>query len=168
MGTCEAALNEADLTSNDKVRKSFFIKRIEKAIKDRVKVSDRVFALFDTPFEEFTPDCEELFERELVEKSVFWMFCEVLAKVYSEMNADRQGWEAAADFLEDTPIKYCTLHATEKVEKSRESSQADDPDIDENDRLLVTPDDQKFGVRPYLERSRNRRRKRVDLRPCYA
>ena len=168
MRTYEAALKEANLTSSERAQKSFFIRRIEKAIKDKVSVPDRVFALFDTPFEEFTPDCEELFERELVGKSVFWMFSEVLAKIYSEMNADRQGWEAAADFLEDTPIKYCALHAMEKVEKSRESSHADETDVDENSRLLVTPDDQKFGVRPYIEDSRNRRRKKGDLRPCYA
>ena len=168
MGTYEAALREANLTSNDKARKSFFIKRIEKAIKDKVHVPDRVFALFDTPFHKFTPDCEELFEKELVEKSIFWMFSEVLADIYSEMNADRQGWEAAADFLDDTPIKYCALHAMEKVEKSREPSLSDNPDMDDNALLDVTPDDQKFGVRPYIERSRNRRRKRGDLRPCYA
>jgi hypothetical protein len=168
MGTYEAALREANLTSSNKACKSFFIKRIEKAIKDKVKVSNRVFALFDTPFDDFTPDCEELFEKELVEKSIFWMFSEVLAKIYSEMNADRHGWEAAADFLDDTPIKYCALHAMEKVEKSRESSTADYADLEENSSLDVTPDDQKFGVRPYIERSRNRRRNKGDLRFCYA
>jgi hypothetical protein len=168
MGTSEVALSETNENPTDTVIKSFFTKRIEKAIKDRVEVSDRVFALFDTPFDQFTPDCEELFERELVGKSVFWMFSEVLAKIYNEMNADRQGWEAAADFLKDTPIKYCALHAMEKVEKSKASSKIDNVDMDESSQLLVTPDDQKFGVRPYIERSRNGRRKRGDLRPCYA
>lgn len=168
METCEVALSETKEISKDTVRKSFFTKRIEKAIEDRVSVPDSVFALFDTPFDEFTPDCEELFEKELVEKSVFWMFSEVLAKIYHEMNADRQGWEAAADFLKDTPIKYCALHAMEKVEKKKESLKTDDNDIDESAGLNVRPDDQKFGVRPYIERSRNRSRKRGDLRPCYA
>jgi len=168
MGTSEVALSESNKTPKDTVRKSFFTKRIEKAIKDRVEVSDCVFALFDTPFDQFTPDCEELFERELVKRSVFWMFSEVLAKIYHEMNADRQGWEAAADFLKDTPIKYCALHAMEKVEKSKASSKVDGADMNENSRLNLRPDDEKFGVRPYIERSRNGRRKRGDLRPCYA
>lgn len=170
MGVYETTLREIISTPKDRVRRSFFIKRIERVIRDRVEIPGEVFALFDTPFEEFTPECEELFERELVEKSIFWMFSDVLAKICRDMNADRHGWEAAAEFLEDTPIKYCALHAMEKVEKQRESSTGEDflgvgvEDID----LRLSPEDQKFGVRPYIERSRNRRRGRGELKPCFA
>ena len=134
--------------------KSFFVKRLEQHLLEKgINVPERIFSLFDTPFESFTPEYATLYEQRIKGQALFYVFSDMLVDIYEQLEADKTGWEAAANFLEDTPMKVCALHALARIDEL-ESMPAEDymfmvEQFSGVSSMRITPKDQKFYVRRY-------------------
>ncbi|MDY6795454.1 MAG: hypothetical protein SWK76_09290 [Actinomycetota bacterium] len=99
------------------LQRSFFSRRLERYVEGKVDVSRRIFTVLDTPFKEFTPMCERLYREKIESNYMLPMFSDMLVEIYRKLDADKYGWEAAANFLDETPMKRCALDAMHKAER---------------------------------------------------
>jgi hypothetical protein len=162
-------LVEEDLRDKlDSVRtteyRSYFIKKLEQHLKERgVKVPYAVFSVFDTPFNEFSPEYEKIYEEKIKDQALFQIFSDMLVEIYQDIGANKAGWEAAANFLQDTPMKICALYTLDKIEELECMPQMTYASVEEQPAdLHISPPRQKLYVKPYTpkEKGKNGRRKR--------
>jgi hypothetical protein len=152
METLEEALRKCE-KSTARCR-SFFVKRLEQHFNDKgIKIPEGIFSLFDTPFSKFTPEYAKMYEQKIKGQALFHIFSDMLVEIYQKMDADKAGWEAAANYLEDTPMRICALKALKRIDELEEMPDSDYLYMVEQFNGLseanVTPREQKFGVRPY-------------------
>jgi len=144
--------------------RSYFIKKLEQHLKERgVKVPYNIFSVFDTPFNEFSPEYEKIYEEKIKDQALFQIFSDMLLEIYEEIGADKAGWEAAANFLQDTPMKICALYALEKIEELEYMPEPTYATVEGQPAdLHISPTRQKLYVKPYTpkEKGGNGRRKR--------
>lgn len=165
--TIEYAVKSCERTDKGRHR-SFFLKRLEHHLKDRgIKVPDLIFDLFDTPFKDFTPQYCGVYETKIKGQALFHIFSDMLVEIYDLIEADRTGWEAAANYLEDTPMKVCALHALTRIQQLEEiEEEADYASLDLMEEFSgiaksgVTPRDEKLNVRPYKGKGKGHRRRK--------
>ncbi len=167
METIEEAVKKCE--RNPGGYKSFFVKRLEQHMADKgINIPDRIFALFDTPFGEFTPEYVEMYEQKIKGQALFHIFSDMLVEIYQGLEADKTGWESAANFLKDTPMKLCALQALQRIDQLEAMPENDYLYMAEQFSGLsssaITPKDQKFGVRPYSGGGKNRWWKREEPR----
>ncbi|RJP27153.1 MAG: hypothetical protein C4536_14195 [Actinobacteria bacterium] len=159
METIEEAIKKCE--RNPGRYKSFFVKRLEQHLAEKgITIPGRIFSLFDTPFDNFTPEYVSMYEQKIKGQALFHIFSDMLVEIYQRLDADKIGWESAANFLQDTPMKVCALQALKRIDQLEA--------MPENDYLYmveqfsglaasaITPKDQKFGVRPYSGNGKNR------------
>jgi hypothetical protein len=149
--------------------KSFFVKRLEQHLMEKsINIPERIFTLFDTPFDCFTPEYVAMYEQKIKGQALFYLFSDMLVEIYEHLDADKTGWEAAANFLEDTPMKVCALHALERIAELDAMPEEDYLRMVEEfnglSAMRITPKDQKFGVRPYGNNGKSRARRREQPR----
>ncbi|MFW6113708.1 MAG: hypothetical protein ACOC78_02160 [Actinomycetota bacterium] len=101
----------------------------------------------DIPFDEFTPEISAVYETYIKGQALFHIFSDMLAEIYEDMNADKSGWEAAANFLKDTPMKLCALYALQKIEELENM-----PDIVCEPEAVETPENPPSERRLYTRR----------------
>ena len=95
METIEEAIKKCERTPGS--YKSFFAKRLEQHLSEKgVSIPDRVFALLDTPFKDFTPEYVMMYEQKIKGQALFFLFSDMLVEIYEHLDADKTGWEAAA------------------------------------------------------------------------
>lgn len=144
--------------------RSYFIKKLEQHLKEKgMKVPHTIFSVFDTPFSEFSPEFEKIYEEKIKDQALFQIFSDMLVEIYEEIQAEKDGWEAAANFLQDTPMKICALYALEKIEELEYMPETTYASVEEQPAALqVSPTRQKLYVKPYTpkEKGKNGRRKR--------
>ena len=148
--------------------KSFFVKRLEQHLVEKgISLPDRIFTLFDTPFEDFTPEYVAMYEQKIKGQALFHIFSDMLVEIYQHLDADKIGWEAAANFLLDTPMKICALNALKRIDQLEAMPENDYLYMVEQfsgvSSMQVTPKGQKFGVRPYSGAGKNRWWKKEEL-----
>lgn len=167
--TLEAAVRSCERTARTHNR-SFFLKKLEQHLMDKgVKVPEQIFRLFDTPFMNFTPEYARVYEEKIKGQALFHVFSDMLVEIYERIEADRVGWEAAANYLEDTPMKVCALHTLVRI-KQLEEIPEDCDYLDLMDEFSgvaqarVTPQVQKLNVKTYANKDKSRRRKRDTLK----
>ena len=165
METIEEAIKKCERTPGS--YKSFFVKRLEQHLSEKgVSIPDRVFALLDTPFKDFTPEYVMMYEQKIKGQALFHIFSDMLVEIYEHLEADKTGWEAAANFLKDTPMKVCALQALERIDQLEAMPENDYLYMVEQFNSLssadITPKDQKFGVRPYTGGGKSRWWKREE------
>jgi len=144
--------------------RSYFVKKLEQHLEGKgMKVPHSIFSVFDTPFSDFSPEYEKIYEEKIKGQALFQIFSDMLVEIYEEINADKAGWEAAANFLKDTPMKLCALYALEKLEELERMPETIYACIEEQpDDMQASPHKQKLYVKPYApkEKGKNGRRKR--------
>ena len=144
--------------------RSFFTKKLEHHLQDKgVKVPDAIFSVLDTPFNEFDHNYEKIYEEKIKGQALFQIFSDMLVEIYEKMGADKSGWEAAANFLQDTPMKICALYALEKIEELACMPETNYASVEEQPAdLHISPSRQKLYVKPYTpeEKGKNGRRRR--------
>ena len=146
--------------------KSFFVKRLEQHLMEKgISIPERIFTLFDTPFDCFTPEYVAMYEQKIKGQALFYLFSDMLVEIYEHLDADKTGWEAAANFLEDTPMKVCALHALERIAELDAMPEEEYLRMVEEfnglSAMRITPKDQKFYVRPYGKDGKGRMRKQA-------
>jgi hypothetical protein len=143
--------------------KSFFIKKLEQHLKEQgVKIPHYIFSVFDTPFSDFGPEFEEIYETKIKGQALFQIFSDMLVEIYEDINADKAGWEAAANFLQDTPMKLCALYALEKIEELESMPEINYASVEgQPEGLQASPPRQKLNVKRYTheDKSKSNRRK---------
>ncbi len=165
METIEEAVKKCERVAGK--YKSFFVKRLEQHLAEKgIKIPERIFKLFDTPFGDFTPEYTAMYEQKIKEQALFYIFSDMLVEIYQKLEAERIGWEAAANFLLDTPMKACALHALNRIDQL-ETMPADDylymvEQFSGLSSMQITPKGQKFGVRPYNGSGKSRWWKREE------
>lgn len=152
METIEEALQKCESKAGK--YKSFFVKRLEQHLLDKgINIPERIFTLFDTPFDCFTPEYAMMYEQKIKGQALFHVFSDMLVEIYQHLEADKSGWEAAANFLEDTPMKVCALHALERIGQLESMPEEDYLYMVEQfnglSSMRITPRGQKFYVRPF-------------------
>jgi hypothetical protein len=140
--------------------RSFFGKRLEQHMNEKgIAIPERIFSLFDTPFSAFTPEYVKMYEQKIKGQALFHIFSDMLVEIYQELDADKAGWETAANYLEDTPMRICALLALKRIDQLEEMPENDYLYMVEQFNGLsaegITPQDQKFGVRPYAGMGKN-------------
>jgi hypothetical protein len=160
MEALEAEIRSCERSAGQ--HKSFFIKRLEQHLTERgISIPGPIFALFDTPFTDFTPESREMYEREIKGQALFHIFSDMLIEIYEGLTADRIGWEAAANYLEDTPMKVCALHALQRIGQLEQMKDEDYlymvEEFSNRSKARVTPVDQKFNVRSYSSAGKSHR-----------
>jgi hypothetical protein len=160
----EAAIRKCERSAGYKTR-SFFVKRLEQHLLEKsVNVPSNIFDLFDTPFVEFTPEYSRVYEHKVKGQALFHIFSDMLLEIFESIDADRIGWEAAANYLEDTPMKVCALHTLTRIQQLEEMPDYESLDLAEelsvNTSSVVTPRAQKLYVKPYVGVGKGRRGKR--------
>lgn len=166
--TIEYAIRSCERSTGTKHR-SFFLKRLEQHLVEKgLKIPELIFDLFDTPFEDFTPEYKKVYEEKVKGQALFHIFSDMLIEIYEKLQADRIGWETSANFLEDTPMKVCALHALARIQQLEELPEEQD-DVAMAQELTglfathVTPQEQKLYAKPYIDTGKGRRRKRAAL-----
>lgn len=147
--------------------RSFFSKKLEQHLKEKgIAIPERIFLLFDTPFSAFTPEYAKMYEEKVKGQALFHIFSDMLVEIYQVLDADKTGWEAAANYLEDTPMRICALQALKRIDQLEEMP--DDDYLYMVEQLSgvsidgITPREQKFGVRPYAGAGKSRWWKREE------
>lgn len=135
--------------------KSYFAKRLEQHLAEKgIKIPSQILALFDTPFSEFSPALAKTYEQKIKGQGLDHIFSDMLVEIYEKVNADRSGWESAANFLEETPMKVCALYALERIDQLNKIEEDDYVHMVEEFSGLyagaVTPQTRKYNVRPYM------------------
>lgn len=159
METLEEAIRKCE--KNTGQCRSFFSKRLEQHLSDKgIAIPERIFSLMDTPFSVFTPEYTRMYEQKIKGQALFYIFSDMLVEIFQELNADKTGWEAAANYLEDTPMRICALLALKRIDQLEEMPDNDYLFMVEQlsglDTAGITPKEQKFGVRPYAGSGKNR------------
>lgn len=163
MSTLEAVVKAGVPTNRTDigVQKSFFVKKLERHMADKgIKIPRKVFSVMDTPFREFDPTFKEFYEKRIKGQALFHIFSDMLIQVYEDLQADKAGWEEAAEFLYDTPMKLCAIYALRRIdelEQIREDSYVDM--VEEFNNLSaaeVAPVRRKYNVRPYSGKDKKR------------
>jgi hypothetical protein len=161
----EAAIRSCERSQTTGSR-SFFVKKLEQHFQEKgIKIPDQIFDLFDTPFTEFTPQYAKVYEERIKGQALFHIFSDMLVEIFEMLNADRTGWEAAANYLYDTPMKICALHALARIQQLEEiPEEIDYLDLMEEfsgkaKQIRVTPREQKRNIRPYRENGKGRWKK---------
>ena len=136
------------------------MKRLEAYLMEKgIAIPRSIFALFDLPFEEFSPEHMDLYEQKIKGKPLFHIFSDMLVDIYQRLDADKVGWEAAANFLDDTPMRVCALHALRRIDQLESMQDDDYEDMVEQLRSLarapVTPREHKYNIRPYATGGKN-------------
>jgi hypothetical protein len=138
-----------------RIYRSFFTKKLERAFEGKgLEVPQRILSVMDVPFEEFTPEEKELYEREI--KPLAFVFVEHLMDIYEIMGRPAQGWEEMLERIDPSPIKVLAtlvIHEEQNLEMLPE----EDNGGFEEDHAGAGPR-QKFEVRTYSERARQRER----------
>jgi hypothetical protein len=144
--------------------KSYFTKKLEQHLKARgMEVPSDIFSVLDTPFNEFDPQYEKIYEEKIKDQALFQIFSDMLVEIYEEIGADKAGWEAAANFLQDTPMKICSLYALEKIEELEYLPETTYASVEAQPvDLHISPTRHKLYVKPYMpkEKGKNGRRRR--------
>jgi hypothetical protein len=159
METIEEAVKKCE-RSTEKC-KSFFVKRLEQHLAEKgISIPDRIFVLLDTPFEDFTPEYAAMYEKKIKGQALFHIFSDMLVEIYQGLEADRIGWEASVNFLQDTPMKMCATHALNRIDQL-EAIPDDDymyvvEQLSGSPASQVTPRERKYGVKPYASGGKNR------------
>ena len=154
MEVLEVQVRSCEATMGRRYR-SFFIKKLEQHLHDqRLEVPHLIFDLFDTPFELFTDNDRRIYEERVKGQALFHIFSDMLIEIYERIEADRAGWETAANFLDDTPMKVCALHTLARIEELEELPDEEDytamvDELKSLSRVKVTPVEQKYNVRRY-------------------
>jgi hypothetical protein len=154
MEVLEVEVRSCEATMGRRYR-SFFVKRLEQHLQDQgLEVPHLIFDLFDKPFELFTDNDKKVYEERVKGQALFHIFSDMLIEIYARLEADRVGWETAANFLDDTPIKVCALHTLERIEELEEMPDEEDymtmvEEFKSLSRVKVTPCEQKYKVRRY-------------------
>jgi len=169
METLEQAIKNCERSVGS--QRSFFVKRLEQHLFEKgITIPERIFTLFDTPFEDFTPEYSEMYEKKIKGQALFHIFSDMLVEIYERLEADKAGWETAANFLQDTPMRMCAMHALRRIDELEAMSESDHLYMVEQfnglSTMQVTPKDRKFGVRPYSGASKSRWWKREELIPA--
>jgi hypothetical protein len=149
--------------------RSFFAKRLEQHLSEKgIAIPERIFSLFDTPFSAFTPECIVMYEQKIKGQALFQIFSDMLVEIYQRLDAEKSGWETAANYLEDTPMRICALHAMKRIDQLEQMPESDYLYMVEQFSGLsavgITPKDQKFGARPYAGMGKSRWWKREEPR----
>lgn len=145
--------------------RSFFSKRLEQHLTDKgLQVPHQILDLFDKPFPQFTDEDKKIYEERVKGQALFHIFSDMLIEIYEWLEADRLGWETAANFLEETPMKVCALHTLKRIEELELlPSDEDYVDMVEEFKSLskvhVTPREQKYNVKRYNGKKSRRHRK---------
>ncbi len=134
--------------------RSFFAKKLEQHMSERgIAIPERIFSIFDMPFSQFTPEYLKIYEEKIKGQALFQIFSDMLVEIYQKLDADKSGWEAAANYLEDTPMRICALHALKRIDKLEDMPGDDYLYMAEQFSGLsaagLTPQDQKLGARHY-------------------
>lgn len=145
-------------------QRSFFSRKLERHLLEKgVRIPNRIFAVMDTPFCDFTPGCMDFYERKIKGQALFHIFSDMLIEIYENISADRLGWEDAAEFMEDTPMKVCALYTLEKIEEMDKLRERDYLYmVEEFSGLGVGTDEpprRKFNVKPYTGKDKGRWKK---------
>jgi hypothetical protein len=160
----ETTIRKCERSAGCKTR-SFFVKKLEQHLLEKgINIPNSIFDLFDTPFADFTPEYSRVYEHKVKGQALFHIFSDMLLEIYESLDADRIGWEAAANFLEDTPMKVCSLHALARIQQLEEMPDYESLDLAEelsvNTSSVVTPRAQKLYVKPYGGAGKGRKGKR--------
>lgn len=154
MEALEASVRSCDANAGRRYR-SFFVKKLEQELLDReVEIPGEIFALLDTPFENFTDEHKTIYEERVKGQALFHVFSDMLVEIYEKIEADRIGWETAANFLDDTPMKACALHTLARIRELETMPDEEDylhmvEEFKGLSKTKVTPHEQKYNVRRY-------------------
>lgn len=141
-----APVGDGGVQGSGSVRKSFFTKKMEYMLEDRqVKMPASIIRLLDLPFEEFTPEDTELYEREFKGRHLTLIFGDLLQELYERMGHNRYGWESACRYLKDTPMKVCAMYILKEEERLEKVEEP--PDYSELDGVKTVRE--KYNVKPY-------------------
>ena len=169
METLEEAVRKCEKSKGN--CRSFFAKRLEQHLTDKaIAVPERILHLMDTPFSEFTPEYVNMYEQKIKGQALFYIFSDMLVEIYQQLDADKAGWEAAANYLEDTPMRICALSALKKIDQLEEMPESDYlfmvEQLSGTSGPGITPKEQKFGVRPYAGTGKSRWWKKEQPQPA--
>jgi hypothetical protein len=145
--------------------RSFFTKKLEQHVEDQgLEVPHLILDLFDKPFGVFTANDKKVYEERVKGQALFHIFSDMLIEIYEKLEADRAGWETAANFLDDTPMKVCALHTLARIEEIEMLPDEEDyaymvEEFKSLSKVQVTPREQKYNVRRYNDKKNRRRRK---------
>ena len=115
MEVLEVQIRSCEATMGRRYR-SFFTKRLEQYLEDQgMEVPHLILDLFDKPFETFSDNDRKVYEERVKGQALFHIFSDMLIEIYERLEADRGGWETAANFLDDTPMKVCALHTLNRI-----------------------------------------------------
>ncbi len=125
-------------------RKSYFTKKLERKLEGRgVKVPAAIISLLDKPFDDFTPQERELYEREFKGRQLIILFSELLDELYEETGKCESGWSAMCRFLKDTPIKLMATYVLKEEER------LEGAEVASSEPPASAPPREKLFVRPY-------------------
>ena len=146
--------------------RSYFTKKLELHLKGRgMEVPSDIFSVFDTPFNEFSPEYEMIYEEKIKDQALFQIFSDMLVEIYEEIGADKAGWEAAANFLQDTPMKICALYTLEKIEELEYMPETTYASVEAQPvDLHISPPRQKLYVKPYTPNGKGKNGRRIRRR----
>lgn len=161
----ELSVRKCERSAGSKQR-SFFVKKLEQHLLEKgVNIPNNIFDLFDTPFDQFTPEYARVYEEKIKGQALFHIFSDMLVEIYEHLEADRAGWEAAANFLEDTPMKVCALHALTRIQQLESMPDYDSLDLagelSANSDSIYTPRERKLYVKTYNGNDKGRKRKKA-------
>ncbi len=103
--------------------KSFFTKKLERKLDERgIEVPAPIIMLLDKPFDDFTPEEKQLYEREYKGRQLTILFSDLLDELYGETGRVSSGWNAMCRYLKDTPMKLIATYVVQEEERLEEVS----------------------------------------------
>ncbi len=66
-----------------------------------------------------------MYEQKIKGQALFHIFSDMLVEIYQKLDADKAGWETAANYLEDTPMRICALQALKRIDELEEMPESD-------------------------------------------
>jgi hypothetical protein len=119
-----------ELMNTENARKarprSFFTRKLESKLEEKEdRIPQTFLSLLDLPFDDFTPEDHELYEKQL--KPLFRSFSAVLLEIFDQMGRPEEGWEESTKLLSDCPVKVVAMLALYEFRNSS-NGHGDTPD----------------------------------------
>lgn len=104
--------------------RSFFTRKLEsKLAAKEAGMPQAHISLLDTPFDAFSPEEQQMYEREL--KPTFQFLSEILLEVFDELGRPEEGWEESTKLMPDCPAKVVAMLSLYQYRQT--AAPADDP-----------------------------------------
>ncbi|MDY6795453.1 MAG: hypothetical protein SWK76_09285 [Actinomycetota bacterium] len=149
--------------------KSYFMKKLEQHLEVKgINIPGRILEVMDTPFEEFPSSYARIYKQQIKGQALLHIFSDMLIEIFQGMQADQAGWQASANFLENTPMRICAMRALDEIERLNALPKGNHSCMMEEFSDLVSkdekPEKRKLDVKPYSGKSKSRWWKKRDSR----